>query len=67
MQPPGWQEAPSEREEPAGGQTPWGVGGAQDVTPEHRIAEEIGRYEDFLRSTIDWLNNPMFRWPWPTP
>ncbi len=55
MQPPSWQEAPSEREEPARGQTPWGVGGAQDVAPERRWAEEIGRYEDFLRSTIDWL------------
>ncbi len=55
MQPPGWQEAPSEREEPAGGQAPWGVGGTQDVAPERRFAEEIGRYEDFLRSTIDWL------------
>ncbi len=55
MQPPGWQEAPSEREEPAGGQTPWGVGGTQAVAPERRLAEEIGRYEDFLRSAIDWL------------
>jgi len=55
MQPPGWQEARSEREEPVGGQTLWGVGGAQDVAPERRFAEEIGRYEDFLRSTIDWL------------
>ncbi|MCH8035941.1 MAG: hypothetical protein IIC53_02325 [Proteobacteria bacterium] len=55
MQPPGWQEALSEREEPAGGQAPWGVGGTQDVAPERRFAEEIGRYEDFLRSTIDWL------------
>ena len=55
MQPPGWQEAPSEREEPAGGQTPWGVGGTPAVAPERRLAEEVGRYEDFLRSTIDWL------------
>ncbi len=55
MQPPGWQEARSEREEPVGGQTLWGVGSAQDVAPERRFAEEIGRYEDFLRSTIDWL------------
>ena len=55
MQPPGWQEARSERAEPSGGQTPWGAGGAQDVAPERRFTEEIGRYEDFLRSTIDWL------------
>jgi len=61
MQPPGWQEARSEPEEPTGGQTPWGgpapwgTGGTQDVVPERRFAEEIGRYEDFLRSTIDWL------------
>jgi signal transduction histidine kinase len=31
------------------------VGGAQEVAPERRFAEEIGRYEDFLRSAIDWL------------
>ena len=61
MHPPSWQEAPSEREEPAGGDpsrgapAPWGVGGAQAAAPEPRFAEEIGRYEDFLRSTIDWL------------
>ncbi len=56
MQPPGWQEAPSEREEPAGGQTRWGLAGTSDpVPPERRIADEIGRFEDFLRSTIDWL------------
>lgn len=56
MQPPGWQEAPSEREEPAGGQTRWGVAGTSDsAPPERRIADEIGRFEDFLRSTIDWL------------
>ncbi len=61
MQPPGWQEAPSEREEPAGGPSPrgasapWGAGGTQAVAPERQFAEEIGRYEDFLRSTIDWL------------
>jgi signal transduction histidine kinase len=55
MQPPGWQEAPSEREEPAGGQTPWGVAKLADSAPERRFAEEIGRYEDFLRSTVDWL------------
>jgi signal transduction histidine kinase len=60
MQPPSWQEAPSEREEPTGGQTPggqtsWGEGGIQAAAPERRFAEEISRYEDFLRSTIDWL------------
>ncbi len=56
MHPPGWQEARSEREEPARRQqNPWGVGGTQAVAPERRFAEEIGRYEDFLRSTIDWL------------
>lgn len=61
MQPPGWQEAPSEREEPAGAHpprgapAPWGAGGTQAVAPERQFAEEIGRYEDFLRSTIDWL------------
>jgi hypothetical protein len=56
MQPPGWQEAPSEREEPAGGQTRWGLAGTSDsAPPERRFADEIGRFEDFLRSTIDWL------------
>ena len=61
MQPPGWQEARSEREETlqrnpsSGPSTPWGVGGVQAVVPERRFSEEIGRYEDFLRSTIDWL------------
>ncbi len=56
MQPPGWQEAPSERDEPAGGQTRWGLAGISDsAPPERRIADEIGRFEDFLRSTIDWL------------
>ncbi len=58
MQPPGWQEAPSEREESAGGQTPWGVASTSDSgdsAPERRFADEIGRFEDFLRSTIDWL------------
>ena len=56
MQPPGWQEARSEREEPARQQqNPWGVGGVQAAAPDRRYAEEIGRYEDFLRSTIDWL------------
>jgi signal transduction histidine kinase len=56
MQPPGWQEARSEREEPTRRrQTPWGAGGAQAAAPERRFSEEIGRYEDFLRSTIDWL------------
>ena len=56
MQPPGWQEAQSEREEPARRQgNPWGVGGVQAAAPDRRYAEEIGRYEDFLRSTIDWL------------
>ncbi len=61
MQPPGWQEAPSEPEEPTGGQgswggpAAWGVGGTQNVAPERRFAEEISRYEDFLRSSVDWL------------
>ena len=61
MQPPGWQEARSEREESATGgpswkgSAPWGVDGAQAAAPERRFSEEIGRYEDFLRSTIDWL------------
>ncbi len=58
MQPPGWQDAPSEREESAGGQTPWGVASTSDSgdsAPERRFADEIGRFEDFLRSTIDWL------------
>ena len=56
MQPPGWQEAPSEREEPAGGQTLWGLAGtSESAQPERRVADEIGRFEDFLRSTIDWL------------
>jgi signal transduction histidine kinase len=31
------------------------VGGVQEVAPEQRFSEEIGRYEDFLRSAIDWL------------
>jgi signal transduction histidine kinase len=31
------------------------VGGAPAVAPASRFSDEIGRYEDFLRSTIDWL------------
>ena len=55
MQPPGRQETPSEREEPAGGQTPWGTDDGPAVAPDRRFAREIDRYEDFLRSTVDWL------------
>lgn len=55
MQPPRRQEARSEREEPAGGQTPWGTDVGPAAAPERRFVREIDRYEDFLRSSVDWL------------
>ncbi|MCH8138463.1 MAG: hypothetical protein IH926_05860 [Proteobacteria bacterium] len=55
MQPPDWQEEPSEREETAGERPVWAEGSIPAVDAERSSAREIGRYEDFLRSSVDWL------------
>jgi signal transduction histidine kinase len=55
MQPPGWQEGPSERKETAGEQADWAAGEVSAVEADRLFAREVGRYEDFLRSSVDWL------------
>ena len=55
MQPPDWQAGPAERQETAGGQTQWAPGSVPGAEPDRLSAREVGRYEDFLRSSVDWL------------
>ena len=55
MQPPDWQAGPAERQDTAGGQTQWAPGSVPGAEPDRLSAREVGRYEDFLRSSVDWL------------
>ncbi len=55
MQPPGWQEEPSERNETAGEQPGWAARDGPAADADRLSTKEIGRYEDFLRSSVDWL------------
>lgn len=56
MQPPGWQQppAPEEQEEP-GSQAGWPARHEGVAEPALQPLQEDRRYEDFLRSSIDWL------------
>ena len=55
MQPPDWQEEPSEREETTEEPPVWAEDDVPAVDVERLSAREVGRYEDFLRSSVDWL------------
>ncbi|MCH8997977.1 MAG: hypothetical protein IID48_06875 [Proteobacteria bacterium] len=55
MQPPDWREEPSEREETTGEPPVWTEDDVPAVDVERLSAREVGRYEDFLRSSVDWL------------
>lgn len=56
MQSPGWPRppAPEKPENPGGPLRPLAEG-EQPSAPGENPMEESGRYEDFLRSTVDWL------------